>query len=137
MPIFMQYDGIKGNVTDDFRRFSHDISILPYPGAAELVAAVRKRHPLGVDAILIGLLPVPGYRLVAMENGIIAILIGLLLPAVQKLADGASPDLMVLKGAMKPNAGGLNFVMADGSTRSASGGRPHESMSLNFTKINF
>jgi prepilin-type processing-associated H-X9-DG protein len=135
MPIYMQYDGIKGNVTSEFRKFSHDISILPYPGAAELVAAVRKRHPLGVDAILVGLLPVPGYRFVAMENGIIAILIGLLLPAVQKLAEGSSPDLVLLKGALKPQAGGLNFVMADGSVRTASSSKPHESLSLNYEKI--
>ena len=48
--------------------------------------------------------------------GIIAILIGLLLTAVQKITDGTSNSLRGLESALKPG-GGVWFVMCDGSVR--------------------
>ena len=66
-----------------------------------------------------GLASTSGFKTVLAPNGIIAILIGLLLPAVQRLD---SSDLASLETALK-SGGTLGFVMADGSVREAGTGR--------------
>ncbi len=46
-----------------YRQLTCDGSVMSYPGASALVSSVRKLHPRGVNGILIGLMPVPGYSL--------------------------------------------------------------------------
>ena len=108
MPIYMQVDGIKG------------VTMKSYPGAAALVTEVRKTHARGVDQVLIGQASRPGYAIVQNRQGIIAILIGLLLSAVQKLEAGGSSDVQLLQGAAK-HTGGVNIMMGDGSVRLLAG----------------
>jgi hypothetical protein len=134
MPAFMKLGDIKGESSDSYLGLARDAAVLPYPGAAGLVGAARKAHPAGVDAILIGLMPVPGYKLTKGRNGIIAILIGLLQPAVQKMSEPNSSELMLLKSALKPG-GSIGFAMADGSVRPAAGSLGAQGRPLSFQEL--
>jgi hypothetical protein len=86
-----------------------------------LAQSIRKSHPGGVNAILIGLSQANQFQVITNQNGIIAILIGLLLPAVQKVAAPNSGDAALLEAALKPG-GSLGFVLCDGSVRSVKAG---------------
>ena len=108
MPIYMQYDGIKS------------VTMKPYADAAALVTEVRKTHPLGVDQILIGQASRPSFVIAKNRQGIIAILIGMLLPAVQKIDVANSADGQVLCRALK-STGALGFALCDGSVRQTFG----------------
>jgi prepilin-type processing-associated H-X9-DG protein len=98
-----------------------DGSVRPLANFQIMVQEVRKNYPGGVDLVLIGLAASPGYKVVKTRNGIIAILIGLLLPAVQRIASPNSADLVVLKGAVNASKGSINVLLADGSVRFVSG----------------
>ena len=74
-------------------------------------------------------LPKKGTVSVKTDKGIIAILIGLLLPAVQKLDSNGASDLQLMKGALVPG-GGIGFLMGDGSVKPAPG-----ALGFTFAKI--
>lgn len=108
MPIYMQVDGIKS------------VTLKPYTGESALVSEVRKAQPMGVDLILLGQAAKPGFVIAKHRQGIIAVLIGWRLPAVQEIDESNSADGLALRRALN-SSGGLAFVLGDGSVRPAFG----------------
>lgn len=88
----------------------------PFAGMADFAATLRRRHPEGVHGVLIGLHAVPQQQSVAGSDGSQGVLIGLLLPAVQRLVEPASSDLMLLASALR-RGGWIGVRLADGSVR--------------------
>ena len=95
-----------------------DPSAQPFANIPALVQSIRAGHSGGVNAILVGIAQVNQFKVARDPNGIIAILIGLLLPAVQKVSMAKDSEAKLLDSVLKPG-GSLGFVMADGSVRSA------------------
>ena len=95
-----------------------DGSVRPLASLDAAPHLIRQMHPGGVNHILIGLSQVQRMGMTPSPPAIIAILIGLLLPAVQKITDGTSNTLRGLESALKPG-GGIWYVMGDGSVRNA------------------
>ncbi len=87
--------------------------LLPFAGTAAFAAAMRHSQPAGVHGILIGLSPVPLQQPVSGKEGTTGVLVGLLLPAVQRLLDPASSELLLLAEALRPG-GWIGVRLADG-----------------------
>jgi hypothetical protein len=98
-----------------------DKTITPTPaqgagGLTMLVESIRKLHPRGVDGLLIGQATVSGHRFGKARNGSSVVLVGMPMAALQKVDTPNSPDLQLLKGAVKPN-GTIGVLMGNGSVR--------------------
>lgn len=105
---------------DQFHVFHAAAGFTPLAAVPMMVPQLRSKYPSGVDAVLIGLAFNPGYKLAPQAGGIIALLIGLLVPAVQRLAEPNSSDLLALKPQLKPR-GNIGIAMGDGSVRNLAG----------------
>ena len=128
MSNYMSFNGLSFNGLS-FKAGSH-----PYTNASAMVATVRQLVPQGADHLVIGVAAQPFVRVTTTSKGIIAILIGLLLPAVQKLYATGGSDLQGMRGALKPT-GTIGFALCDGSVRPAPGSVAAPGRTLSFTEV--
>src|SRR5437016_3326714 len=97
-----------------------DGSVRPIGNIESAVFEIRREHPGGANYILIGLAANQGMKIVKTGPGTLTVLIGLLIPGIDKITDGTSNTLTFLETALRPG-GAVGFVMADGSVRNARG----------------
>lgn len=91
-----------------------DPMVRPLAGWTSFASAVHACQAGGAAFALVGLASQEGWKLVRTPEGIIAVLIGLLLPALQRLAQPASADLTMLLRALDAQHGSVGVVMASG-----------------------
>ncbi len=115
MPAFMKLGDIKGEATDALmhKPFTPQTFV---SGANSIASKVRELHPGGAKYVLVIPSRQTGFTVLSGESGIIAILIGLLLPAVQKIraSSSSAPEVPALKRCVKPG-GKLLVARTDGS----------------------
>ncbi len=86
-----------------------------------LVQQIRETNPNRADLIAIVPAKQPGFSILSNGNGAVAILIGLLVPAVQKISEASARNRMLLELSLKP--GGVAVMPAPAPARHYTGGR--------------
>lgn len=89
---------------------------------ASAVRQLRSRFPRGLDTLFVGLANKSGFKVLAADKVVGVVLMGLLVPAIQKVRIANSAEQKALQSTLKPG-GTLALVMSDGTVQHAQSGR--------------
>lgn len=113
MPAYIKIGDIKGEAITQVLHKPF-LPENPAPRLANIPAQLRSAYPDGVEYVVVVPSKRTGWTVVQDSSGIIAILIGLLLPAVQKIGENAGEDVSEMSKLARCVApGGVLGVVTD------------------------